>query len=71
MTNSQDILKVLKDRGVEFDVIGGVAAVVHGSAHLTNDIDLCNNFTPYTFRRLISSLDTLNTLPLAFQKENL
>jgi len=35
------ILGVLTARGVDFVVIGGIAAVLHGSATLTNDVDVC------------------------------
>jgi predicted nucleotidyltransferase len=35
------LLQRLADAGVEFVVIGGYAAVIHGSAYLTNDVDVC------------------------------
>jgi predicted nucleotidyltransferase len=35
------ILGVLTSRGVDFVVIGGVAAVMHGSAIFTQDLDIC------------------------------
>jgi hypothetical protein len=35
------ILRVLTERGVDFVVIGGIAAVLHGSARNTFDLDLC------------------------------
>jgi predicted nucleotidyltransferase len=35
------ILRVLAERGVDFVVIGGYAAIAHGSAQLTRDIDIC------------------------------
>jgi predicted nucleotidyltransferase len=37
----ETILKLLKNADVEFIVIGGVAMVAHGSAHVTFDIDIC------------------------------
>ena len=35
------ILAVLTSHGVDFVVIGGVAAVLHGSAIFTQDVDVC------------------------------
>jgi hypothetical protein len=35
------ILRALTERGVDFVVIGGIAAVLHGSARNTFDLDLC------------------------------
>jgi predicted nucleotidyltransferase len=35
------ILRALTQRGVDFVVIGGIAAVLHGSARNTFDLDLC------------------------------
>lgn len=35
------ILRVLVEREVDFVVIGGYAAIAHGSAQLTRDIDIC------------------------------
>jgi hypothetical protein len=42
----EPILRALVARGVDFVVIGGIAAVLHGSARLTYDLDLC--FAPDT-----------------------
>lgn len=35
-----EILRVLDRHGVEYVLIGGMAAVVHGSAHVTTDVDV-------------------------------
>ena len=37
----EPMLRALVARGVDFVVIGGIAAVLHGSARLTYDLDLC------------------------------
>ena len=34
-------VQALVDAGVEFVIIGGCAAVLHGSAYITNDLDIC------------------------------
>ena len=36
-----EILRRLVERGVDFVVIGGIAAVLHGSARNTFDLDIC------------------------------
>jgi predicted nucleotidyltransferase len=38
---SDEILRRLTGRGIDFVVIGGVAAVLHGSAQATFDLDIC------------------------------
>ncbi len=37
----QPLLEQLTRRGIDFVIIGGYAAVLHGSARLTQDLDLC------------------------------
>jgi hypothetical protein len=38
---ADSILRRLTTRGVDFVVIGGIAAVLHGSAQATYDLDIC------------------------------
>lgn len=40
MTDFERLLEALSGAGVEFILVGGVAATVHGSARLTQDIDV-------------------------------
>ena len=37
------ICEILNEEGVEYIVIGGFAAVIHGSSLLTEDIDLISS----------------------------
>jgi Nucleotidyl transferase AbiEii toxin, Type IV TA system len=39
--SADEILRRLVERGVDFVVIGGIAAVLHGSARNTFDLDIC------------------------------
>jgi hypothetical protein len=39
MTDFPRLLEVLHEAGVEYIIVGGLAATVHGSARLTQDID--------------------------------
>ena len=60
MQTNDALLKKLADAGVELVVIGGVAAVLHGSATTTRDLDLCIPFTRESFARLLPALSSLN-----------
>jgi hypothetical protein len=45
-------VQALTDEGVEFAIIGGWSAIMHGSAHLTGDLDWCYSPNPDNLRRL-------------------
>lgn len=47
-------VQALVDAGVEFVIIGGCAAVLHGSAYITNDV--CYSRKGDSLRRLASAL---------------
>ena len=40
------LLQRLADAGLEFVVVGGYAGVIHGSALITNDVDICAVLSP-------------------------
>lgn len=50
------LLDALCTAGFEFVVVGGVAAVLHGSARLTVDLDVAAPFTADNLRRLVDAL---------------
>ncbi len=50
------LLGVLAEAGVEFIVIGGLAAQAHGSARLTQDVDVLYRRTHENAVRLASAL---------------
>lgn len=50
------LLAVLQDAGVDFVVIGGVAALAHGSATLTRDLDIAAPLSPENVERLMAAL---------------
>jgi hypothetical protein len=50
------IVGVLADAGVELIVIGGLAAQAHGSARLTQDVDIVYRRTPDNIARLCGAL---------------
>jgi predicted nucleotidyltransferase len=54
--NLERAVQELTDAGVDFLIIGGWSAILHGSAHLTNDLDLFFARTPENTRRLALTL---------------
>lgn len=55
-----EILARLTARGVDFVVVGGFAAVIHGSPRVTQDLDLCYSPDPENLRALGDVLAELN-----------
>jgi predicted nucleotidyltransferase len=54
--NLREILPILVQNNVRFIVIGGAAALVHGSARLTYDVDVVYGRDPENLRRLATAL---------------
>ena len=52
----EDLLKELHRLDVEFVIIGGMAAVAHGSAYLTLDLDLCYSRKKENLEKLAEAL---------------
>lgn len=55
-----EILRVLAEHQVEFVVIGGLAAVLHGADYITTDIDVTPRRTRENLDRLSAALDALD-----------
>jgi hypothetical protein len=53
------LLRALHDGGVEFVVVGGFAATLHGSPRLTRDLDVVYRRSPENMERLASALSGL------------
>lgn len=51
------MIAALVARGIDFVVIGGVAATVHGSARFTNDLDICYDTSEPNVHRLVDLLN--------------
>jgi predicted nucleotidyltransferase len=56
MTDFKALLRALADGGVEFILVGGVAATVHGSSRLTVDVDAVYRRTRENIDRLVLAL---------------
>lgn len=63
MTKFDEVLKVLGEGGVRFILIGGVAAVAHGAARLTQDIDILYSREPENLYRLAKALAPYEPYP--------
>jgi len=50
------VFGVLVRSGVEFIVIGGAAATIHGSARVTRDVDIVYRRTAENLRRMVDAL---------------
>ena len=53
------LLQKLADAGFEFVVVGGFASVLHGSAYVTDDLDICAALTPESVDQLRGALADL------------
>ena len=60
MLNAPAILRQLTENHVEFVVVGGLAMVTHGSATITEDLDVCYARTPQNIARLAAAVAPLN-----------
>lgn len=56
MTDFKALLRALTEGGVEFILIGGAAATVHGSSRLTRDVDVVYRRTRDNIARLVAAL---------------
>ena len=54
------ILQVLADQQVNFIVVGGVAAVLHGAPLMTFDVDIVHARDPANIDRLLAALGSLD-----------
>ena len=63
MTRFEEILKKLVAAKVEFVVIGGIAAVVHGSSYQTSDLDIAYRRTKENIKRFAPLLKGIHARP--------
>ncbi len=79
MNDFEVLLKALGSHGVQFVIIGGVAATVHGSARLTSDLDVVYERSPENLQRLAEAFSPLKPylrgappgLPFTFDRDTL
>ena len=60
MAEIPELILRLNSAEVEFVIVGGVAANLHGSPLLTGDLDICCPMTPQNMQRFINAIGSLN-----------
>jgi hypothetical protein len=60
MTDFKRLLHALADNGVEFILVGGLAAAAHGSIRNTQDVDIVYRRTAENIQRLVAALQPLS-----------
>ena len=60
MDQMTQLLKRLTDSGVEFVLIGGMAAVAHGSSLVTKDVDVCAPLAQPNLSNILTALRGIN-----------
>lgn len=59
-TQLEALVELLASADVEFVIVGGLAAVVHGSAYVTNDVDVCYGRSAANVERLCRALSRVH-----------
>jgi hypothetical protein len=62
MNDFSELLRILSPE-VEFILVGGVAATVHGASRLTQDLDIVYSRKPENIVRLVKALTPFNPYP--------
>jgi hypothetical protein len=60
MQNLSELTRRLVEAQVEFVLIGGFAAVAHGTTLVTRDVDICCRFSEVNLRRIQKAVRGLN-----------
>lgn len=60
MIDFEKTLDLLGDAGVRFVIVGGLAVTIHGSAHVTFDLDICYARDKDNLNRLANALRAVN-----------
>ena len=58
-----EVLQTLSQENIDFIIVGGVAARLHGSTRLTHDLDIVPRLEAESWRKLIHVISQLNTQP--------
>lgn len=60
MDSIHPLLSKLLTNQVDFVIIGGVAAIVHGATTFTQDIDVCTSFDNENIKKIVSAVADLD-----------
>ena len=53
-------VQALADEGVDFVIIGGWSAILHGSSSITNALDICYSRNPDNLKRVVAALTSFH-----------
>lgn len=56
MIKFEKLITVLDQHQVHYIIIGGLAAVIHGSSYITNDLDICYERSDLNLKALVAAL---------------
>lgn len=56
----EDVFKTLNDHGVDYIVVGGIAALMHSSPYPTFDTDVCPETSPENLERLAAAVRAMD-----------
>ncbi|MFL5438783.1 MAG: hypothetical protein ACJ79W_06460, partial [Myxococcales bacterium] len=56
ITRFRKIVELLSSHKIEFIVVGGLAAIVHGSPRLTQDVDVVYSRSAENLQRIVDAL---------------
>jgi predicted nucleotidyltransferase len=59
----QIVLQALAENQVNFLVVGGFAAIAHGSAYVTDDLDICYERTLENYKKIIRAIAQFHPRP--------
>jgi hypothetical protein len=60
MADLEELLKRLVQHRVEFVLVGGYAAMVHGVSLMTKDVDVCTHFSRENLERIYAAVSDLH-----------
>lgn len=63
MTKFGELIHLLVDAGVEFIIVGGVAAAAHGALRTTLDLDIVYERSPENLKRVVAALAEISPYP--------
>jgi hypothetical protein len=63
MTDFPGLIHCLVDQNVEFIIVGGAVATLHGASRLTEDLDIVYDRDPANLASLVEALQPLHPYP--------
>lgn len=60
MLKFEKLIQTLEQHQVEYIIVGGLAAVIHGSSYITNDLDICYLRTKLNFSAIVKALSSFH-----------